>query len=884
MSLICAFVMSMSPGPVHWFGSKRVMDEDRSFNSIDVHRLFIGAGCNRIVNTVAWGPSGLVAFGAHNAVAIFQPQAARILTTLPGHKDIVNCVEWLPRNKDICKHDYGSLEEQFLLSGSADGVIIIWAYLPSQSKCRQVSQVPKSHEKGVTCISGAMLNNLEGLFASSSSDGTVCVWEVGFPSQSGGDCNLSMLQTIHVGTRTMVALALAELPGNAADWILAMGGLDNKVHLYVSERRGKFVPACELKGHQDWIRSLDFSIPTIAEERMEIFVTSSSQDKTIRIWKVSFHSYLSEHKEEAQSIQSVSLKTYIEGPMFKLGTSVWQVSLESLLVGHEDWVYSVSWQPPLKISIDDNNACWIQPQSILSASMDRTMMIWRPDRKTGIWINDVTVGELSHSALGFYGGLWSPKGDAILAHGYGGSFHLWKNVGLSVEDWQPQLVPSGHSAAVLDLGWAKSRQFILSASHDQTTRIFAPWERHKDGKLEISWHEIARPQVHGHDINCMAIIKGEGNHRYVSGADEKVGRVFEAPLSFLQTLQHTAWGHLGKQDVNNEDIQILGANMSALGLSQKPIYVHASTTRASVASSQDFSDGMETIPEAVPVVLTEPPLEENLSWNTLWPESHKLYGHGNELFTMCCNHEGKIIATACKAQSSNVAEIWLWQVGSWRAIGRLHSHALTVTQMEFSRDDHFLLSVSRDRHFSVFRLEKNGTDEVKYELVARHDAHKRIIWSCSWNTCHHVFATGSRDRTVKIWKITESKSESYVTEQLSLPQFSSSVTAVSWSPRSNFKDDLLAVGMENGLIDIWRVTLQDMTPGGEHLQPHQRFDTVTASKIIGLDIYLSHVATVHRLEVELGFRSPSSQAALVWSRAGGEKCWVSGEDGGGRGC
>ncbi|KAH9300080.1 hypothetical protein KI387_011663, partial [Taxus chinensis] len=720
---------------------KEVMDKDRSFNSVNVDRLFIGAGCNRIVNTVAWGPSGLVAFGAHNAVAIFQPQAARILTTLPGHKDTVNCVEWLPRNKDICK-DCSSLEEQFLLSGSADGVIMIWAYLPSQNKWRQVLQVPKSHEKGVTCISGAMLNKLDGLFASSSSDGTVYIWEVGFPSQAKGDCTLSMLQTIHVGTRTMVALALAELPGNAADWILAMGGLDNKVHLYVCERKGKFVPACELKGHQDWIRSLDFSIPTTTQGRMEIFVASSSQDKTIRIWKISFHSYLCERTEESQSIQSVSLKTYIEGPVFKLGTSVWQVSLESLLVGHEDWVYSVNWQPPLKKCIDDNNDCWVQPQSILSASMDRTMMIWRPDRKTGIWINDVTVGELSHSSLGFYGGLWSPKGDAILAHGYGGSFHLWKNVGLSSEEWKPQLVPSGHSAAVLDLGWAKSSQFILSASHDQTTRIFAPWERNKDGKLEIIWHEIARPQVHGHDINCMAIIKGEGNHRYVSGADEKVGRVFEAPLSFLQTLRHTAWGYLGKQDVNNEDIQILGANMSALGLSQRPIYVHGTISKC-------------------------------------------------------------------------------------------------------SRD--MAMALSRDRHFSVFRLEKNGIDEVKHELVTRHDAHKRIIWSCSWSTRGHLFATGSRDRMVKIWKMEETnESKTCVKEFLVLPQFSNSVTAVSWSPHTAFKDDLLAVGMENGLVDIWKVSLQNTIPG-EHLQPHQRFDTVTASRILELDIYLCHVATVHRL-------------------------------------
>lgn len=820
------------------------MDELSWINSIEVEREFIGAGCNKVVNTVSWGPSDLVAFGAHNAVTIFNPQAAKILTTLPGHKDVVNCVEWLPRSKDICKYS-GLLEEHFLLSGSADGVIIIWAYLLSHKKWRQVSQVPKSHEKGVTCIAGLMLNQLEALFASTSSDGTVHIWEVGFPSQNGGDFKLSLLQVISVGSRAMAALSLSELPGNAADWILAMGGLDNKVHLYVGERNRKFQHACELKGHQDWIRGLDFSIHT-GKEGKQIFVASASQDRTIRIWKISSRSALCDDTEEARSMQSISLKAFIEGPVFKSGTSMWQVSLESLLVGHEDWVYSVKWQPPSKISIDDNNNCWMQPQSILSASMDKTMMVWRPESKTGIWVNEVTVGELSHSALGFYGGLWGPKGDSILAHGYGGSFHLWKNIGMSSEQWQPQLVPSGHSAAVLDLGWAKSNQFILSASHDQTTRIFAPWERSKDGDTEISWHEISRPQVHGHDINAVAIIKGDGNHRYVSGADEKVARVFEAPLSFLQTLRYTAWGNLGKQDESKEDIQILGANMSALGLSQKPIYVHASkSVLATPTVTEGGSDAMENFPDAVPVVLTEPPPEENLAWNTLWPESHKLYGHGNELFAMCCDHEGKIIATACKAQSANVAEIWLWQVGSWRVVGRLHSHALTVTEMKFSCDDRFLLSVSRDRHFSVFELEKNvGNDEVKHKLIARHEAHKRIIWACSWNTRSHVFATGSRDRTVKIWKIEENgESGTRVNEFSVLPQFSSSVTALSWSPQNNFREDLLAVGMENGLIEIWKIEpgLRNMVDDREH------FVSVKGSRMVQLDIYLCHVATVHRL-------------------------------------
>ncbi|KAK8958675.1 Elongator complex protein 2 [Platanthera guangdongensis] len=50
---------------------------------VEVERLFIGAGCNRVVNNVSWGPSGLVAFGAQNAVAIFCPEANNDKVLIP---------------------------------------------------------------------------------------------------------------------------------------------------------------------------------------------------------------------------------------------------------------------------------------------------------------------------------------------------------------------------------------------------------------------------------------------------------------------------------------------------------------------------------------------------------------------------------------------------------------------------------------------------------------------------------------------------------------------------------------------------------------------------------------------------------------------------------
>lgn len=115
----------------------------------------------------------------------------------------------------------------------------------------------------------------------------------------------------------------------------------------------------------------------------------------------------------------------------------------------------------------------------------------------------------------------------------------------------------------------------------QTTRIFSPWLSHMGDRC--SWHEVARPQVHGHDINCVAIIQGKGNHRFVCGADEKVARVFEAPLSFLKTLNYAVSSGSDVQEDIQLGVQILGANMSALGLSQKPIYVHGNSSLLGMA-------------------------------------------------------------------------------------------------------------------------------------------------------------------------------------------------------------------------------------------------------------------------------------------------------------
>jgi elongator complex protein 2 len=68
---------------------------------------------------------------------------------------------------------------------------------------------------------------------------------------------------------------------------------------------------------------------------------------------------------------------------------------------------------------------------------------------------------------------------------------------------------------------------------DQTTRMFGEWKR--DGIT--SWHELARPQIHGYDLNAISTLS---DWKFVSGADEKVLRVFQTSKSTADLIARLA--------------------------------------------------------------------------------------------------------------------------------------------------------------------------------------------------------------------------------------------------------------------------------------------------------------------------------------------------------
>lgn len=54
-----------------------------------------------------------------------------------------------------------------------------------------------------------------------------------------GACEITLLQSINVGTKVMVAVTLSSLPGSSTSYLMAVGGLDSQVHLYVGGVTGQ---------------------------------------------------------------------------------------------------------------------------------------------------------------------------------------------------------------------------------------------------------------------------------------------------------------------------------------------------------------------------------------------------------------------------------------------------------------------------------------------------------------------------------------------------------------------------------------------------------------------------------------------------------------------
>uniref|UniRef100_A0A8C8W273 Elongator complex protein 2 n=1 Tax=Peromyscus maniculatus bairdii TaxID=230844 RepID=A0A8C8W273_PERMB len=592
---------------------------------------------------------------------------------------------------------------------------------------------------------------------------------------------------------------------------LVSGGADSRV-IHWEIVNNQVLKAVRLQGHEGPIYAVHaIYLNGPSDGALHSLIASAASDSTVRLWskkglEVKFLQTLN-FGDACVLTVCLSILPGINGTSITVA-----VTLETLLTGHENWVNSVHWLPAYY-----EDGVLQQKVRLLSVSTDKSMILWGPEEDSGVWLELVRVGEVGGNTLGFLNCQFGENGSMIIAHAYHGAMHLWKQSTVNRKRWVSDIVISGHFSGVQDLIWDPEGEFIITTSTDQTTRLFAPWRR--KGQSLVTWHEIARPQIHGYDLKCLALID---RFQFVSGADEKVLRVFSAPRNFVETFSSIA-GHPLSNLICDDEAIPEGATVPALGLSNKAVFMEdlapQCTQEEPFLTSHVFGQIEMTFQ---PAVLSEPPPEDHLLQNTLWPEVQKLYGHGYEIFCVTVNNSKTLLASACKAAQKEHAAILLWNTTSWKQLQSLVYHTLTVTQMAFSPDDKFLLAVSRDRTWSLWKRQSVTSPEFDpfFSLFAFTNkitsVHSRIIWSCDWSPDSKFFFTGSRDKKVVVWGECNS-SDDLVEHSIgpcsSILDVGSSVTAVSVCPVLNpTQRYVVAVGLESGKICLfsWKKSNQEV--------------------------------------------------------------------------
>lgn len=735
---------------------------------------FAAAGGNRHPSAADWA-AGLLAFGAGCNIALWDPdgQSPRGVTALlAGHTDDVNAVK-------ICDID----GQRLILSGGSDNTIRVWKSLGSEFPFFREVVCLSENQGSINTIS--VLPEC-GIFAAGSADGTVKVWSIQAKTE---ECQVELLQKIHLNPR-YIPLTSALVALGSGQSVLAIGGTHYAVQLFSQEAGSRlFELQATLTGHEGWIRSLDFTRESGAADS-DVLLASASQDKYIRLWR--FH----KHRPAANRIgtatgHSLSNKVHevgVEGDRYV-------VTFEALLIGHEDWIYTAKWAPRSGDSPE---------LRLLSASADNSLSIWMPDAASGVWVSMTRLGEISAqkgsttatgSAGGFWIGLWQPQGLQVVSLGRTGSWRRWAYS--SNEDmWSQTIGIGGHVDEVRSLAWSPDGSYLLSVGSDQTTRLFAKWTQGGEG----TWHEISRAQIHGYDLNCVDSVT---NDRFISGADEKLLRVFDKPRT-IDNLLHKVCGTAYNANEALPD----AANIPVLGLSNKAIATVDDDEQVSTGGDPDRYDRDAVDPASVVHKSTldfdHPPLEDHLARHTLWPEHEKLYGHGYEISAVAASNDGSVVATACKASSIDHAVIRLYETNDWREVRpSLSSHNLTITSMAFSPDDEYLLSVGRDRQWAVFA--RDSEVRTQYTLLAANPkGHSRMILDCAWlpSVDEYIFATAGRDKSVKIWRLDPVGRGA---ELVSSVTGASSITAVAFRQQASNSDVegggyILAVGSEDGSV------------------------------------------------------------------------------------
>ena len=221
-----------------------------------------------------------------------------------------------------------------------------------------------------------------------------------------------------------LALALGRIPGEGRpDCVfIAVGGTKASVPVFVVEGlsdKPQHELQATLSGHEGWIRSL-----SLLHRQDEFFLASASHDKYVRIWRIG--KQRSKPGPDTVEPQGELEKTF--GAQ-SANPSRWKFCMHQLSSKPCFWAMMIGFIQRLGILLVTHSNCSL-PQPMDHSQFGNQIQL------TGIWISRSRLGQISGqkgattatgSAGGFWVGLWSRDGQAIMCLDRSGSWRHWQH-------------------------------------------------------------------------------------------------------------------------------------------------------------------------------------------------------------------------------------------------------------------------------------------------------------------------------------------------------------------------------------------------------------------------------------------------------------------------